>query len=191
MTDYYISSSLQYWFWASSFVGLPITSCPCGERIIRNLSILISWLLIVAFNVNNRWNVVFKPVYIEKSQGGGLTSQVLPDQTIDSRNFCQYKLQILNLKTEEKAGGFATKTNVRWVFACANNCLNPLFYGIVGKRSPLLSLTMTKNKWKSHYHIFITEHFYLPGRFLPLSLWQSSPAIGHKHLLRRYKVYIL
>ena len=121
--------------------------------------ILISWLLIVAFNVNNRWNVVFKPVYIEKSQGGGLTSQVLPDQTIDSRNFCQYKLQILNLKTEEKAGGFAKDffqmVVFRWVFACANNCLNPLFYGIVGKRWPLLSLTPTKKQMKitfSHFH---------------------------------------
>ena len=116
--------------------------------------ILISWLLIVAFNVNNRWNVVFKPVYIEKSQGGGLTSQVLPDQTIDSRNCCQYKLQILTFKNigQRIFKRFFQMGVFRWVFACANNCLNPLFYGIVGKRWPLLSLTLTKNKWKSHFH---------------------------------------
>jgi len=34
-----------------------------------------------------------------------------------------------------------------WVFACANNCLNPLFYGIVGKRSIPSPLMLTQAKF--------------------------------------------
>ena len=42
--------------------------------------------------------------------------------------------------------------DARWVFACANNCLNPLFYGIVGKRliqSHTLSLFLYTNSLES------------------------------------------
>ena len=68
-------------------------------------------------------------------------------QTSDSRNCCTSHLPDILRKyilPKQKS----TKTifsslssiaanrywNIRWVFACANNCLNPLFYGIVGKR---------------------------------------------------------
>ena len=60
----------------------------------------------------------FKHVHIEKSEGGGLTSQVLPDQTIDSRNCCQYKLQILNSKdiAQRKRQAGLQKIFFKWLF---------------------------------------------------------------------------